>query len=631
MSRGRTCGWGGPAVGLAIAALALPGHAIAQDIEAVSALSGVPLPAAYYETVRSDPTAYTFSRAFFARTGPAAAGVAGAVRIPVVLGLFSDSADPDITRDMVQASLFDGPAVHGTLTAAYLEMSRGALSVGGDVFDWVRTGYSLSEAVGTSDGLGGDGLVGEYFAEALDSLDASVDFTIYDNDGPDGLPNSGDDDGYVDVVTFEYLEVAASCGGPAIWPHRWRMSAWNGSAYVTDDIGTAGDTIRINDYITQGVTDCTGTGVQNAAIIAHEFGHALGLPDYYHWVDRAAGPQGRRWVLGCWSLMAAGSWGCGPVEDAPPLFGPTHLTALSKEQLGWAQYVDPGEVWSEEIVLSPMRESGVALRVPLDASGTEFLIAEYREQTGFDSALPADGVLFYKQDASASRAPNPTGSDPYYLSLLEQDGNSGLLRTFFEGGNRGEAGDAWGVGGVSGKLHAESLTPLLLSSGNATSVTVHEVSVQAGRARIVISTSSLPKLIAPSGPIEVAQVVSFLESIRIAGGRMPFTAMGTVPQGLVVSTEGDQLVVTGSLTDPGPVELFLWVRDSYGEPSEPIAVSLSAPVEWSVPLEELLRPFLEDEGESLTTQELLYLDDWGNRNGLYDVGDLRKWLRDSSP
>ena len=620
------------AYGLVVAACAMTTSLVtdgarAQDIEAVSELRGIPLPAAYYETVGTDPTAYTFARALFARGRPAGAGVTGSVRIPVVLALFEDSTDPHISREMAQASLFDGPSAHGTLTEAYLEMSRGALTVGGDVFDWVRTSLPLAAVVGTTDGLGGDARVGDFFAEALDSIDASIDFSVYDNDGPDGVPDSGDDDGYVDVITVEYLEVAASCGGPAIWPHRWRMSAWNDAAYVTDDIGTGGEPIRIQDYITQGVADCAGSGVQNSSTIAHEFGHALGLPDYYHWIDRDAGPQGRRWVLGCWSLMAAGSWGCGPVEQTPELFGPTHLTAVSKEQLGWAEYVDPGEVWNEEIVLGPVQTTGVALRVPLDATGTQFLIAEYRARTGFDEALPADGVLFYKQDINASRTPNPTGTDPYYLSLLEHDGNAGLLRTYFDGGNRGEAGDAWGVDALTGELHAETAPSLRLSDGSPTAVTVHEVSVQSGSARVVISTSRVPRLIAPEGPIEVAQVVSFLESIRIAGGTMPYAPMGSVPEGLAVAAEGDELVVTGSLTDPGPIDLFLWVHDATGGTSEPIVVSLSAPVQWSVVLAELLRPFLEDVGESLTAEELLYLDARGNGNGTYDVGDLRSWLR----
>jgi M6 family metalloprotease-like protein len=614
--------------GLLGAALALPHVASAQDLDAVSTMRGIPLPAVYYENVRSDPTSYQFSRALLARTAPGAVGpVAGTVRIPVVLGLFVDSGTPSVTREQVQAALFAGPAVHGTITDAYLEMSRGAFEVTGDVFDWVRTGRTLAETVGTTDGLGGDARVGAYFAEALDSLDAGVDFTEYDNDGPDGVPDSGDDDGYVDVITFEYLELSASCGGPAIWPHRWTMSAWNGAAYATDDVGVSGSPILVQDYITQGVTDCAGTGVQNAATIAHELGHALGLPDYYHWVDRAAGALGRRWVLGCWSLMAAGSWGCGPVQEPPDPFGPTHLTAHSKAVLGWVDYVETGEVWNERIELGPVRATGTALRIPLDTIGREYLIAEYRERAGFDAELPAEGVIFYKQDSNAHRTPDPASGSPYYLSLLEHDGNGALLELSSEGGNRGEAGDAWGVGGAVDKLHAQTPVPLRLSDGAATSVTVHEVTVQDGVARIVISTSLHPRLVAPSGTVEVAQVVSFLESIRIAGGTMPFSAMGSVPDGLGVVAQGDELVVTGSMTGAGPVDLFLWVHDAKGEISEPVAVSLSAPVVWSAALDELLRPFLDEPGESLAPEELLYLDDRGNRNGGYDVGDLRKWLR----
>jgi M6 family metalloprotease-like protein len=300
-----------------MAALACPPGVLAQDLDAAARARGVPLPAAYYEQVRSDPSAYTFTHALLRRAAaaprgarmPARAGVAGTVRLPVLLALFSDSPSPHITREMVQTALFDGPAPHGTLTEAYLEMSSGALTVGGDVFPWVRTSLSLAEVVGASSGLGSDGAVGAFFREALDSLDVGVDFTLYDNDGPDGIANSGDDDGYVDVITFEYLEVEASCGGPGIWPHRWTLTSRLGAPYVSDDIGVGGDTIRIDDYITQGVADCAGAEVQDASTMAHELGHAFGLPDYYHWVDRSAGPRGRRWVLGCWELMAAGSWG----------------------------------------------------------------------------------------------------------------------------------------------------------------------------------------------------------------------------------------------------------------------------------------------------------------------------------
>ncbi|HCW78251.1 MAG TPA: hypothetical protein DG084_03985, partial [Gemmatimonadetes bacterium] len=113
-------------------ALFAPAQSSAQDIEALAHRKGVAVPEAYYQRVQEDPTAYEFERALFRRAGGASAS--GEVRIPVILGLFVDSdADPHITREMVEASLFEGPAERGTITESYLEMSRGALTVSGDV------------------------------------------------------------------------------------------------------------------------------------------------------------------------------------------------------------------------------------------------------------------------------------------------------------------------------------------------------------------------------------------------------------------------------------------------------------------------------------------------------------------
>ena len=408
--------------------------------------------------------------------------------LPVVLALFSDSPEPAITRAMVDASLFTGPAPRGTVTESYLEMSRGELTVNGDVFDWVRTGVTRAAAVGTTYGLGGDAQIWAYLTDALARLDADVDFTAYDNDGPDGIANSGDDDGYVDVVTFEFLETAASCGDGAIWPHRWNLASASGSAqgfFLTDDVGENGDTIRINDYIIQSAVDCTGGAVQDASTIAHEFGHALGLPDFYYPEPGGIGPQSRRWVMGCWALMAGGAWGCGRIGEQRGHFGPSHMMAHSKNRLGWLDYVDVGEVWNEEVVLRPVQESGTALRIPMGDAGTEYFLAEYRTREGFDAELPAGGVLMYKVDTLASRRPPWESDDPYQVLLLEQDGDGALTRTHHEGGDRGVAGDAWGVGGVSKALNATTNPALTLSSGAHTPVMIHEVYVEGDSARLV--------------------------------------------------------------------------------------------------------------------------------------------------
>ena len=65
----------------------------AQDIEVTARVKGIALPSAYYQRVQQDPTAYEFERAFFRRTTPARTSAFGEVRLPVILGLFSDSEE----------------------------------------------------------------------------------------------------------------------------------------------------------------------------------------------------------------------------------------------------------------------------------------------------------------------------------------------------------------------------------------------------------------------------------------------------------------------------------------------------------------------------------------------------------
>jgi M6 family metalloprotease-like protein len=611
-------------------ALVAPSMLQGQDIETVARLRGLDLPAAYFARIQENPSAYTLPNGLFRETalGRVASRVDGEARIPVVLALFSDSEEPHITREMIQSSLFDGPAPAGTITEAYLEISRGALHVTGVVFPWVRTSQPMDSVVGANNGLGNDADLGPYLIEALELIEADVDWSQYDNDGPDGVPNSGDDDGIVDAVTFEYLEIAGSCGGTSIWPHRWGISGWTGGSYLTDDLGPSGDPIEIDGYLTQSVTGCTGENVQTANVMAHEFGHVLGLPDFYHPTASGVGAEGRRWVLGCWGLMAAGSWGCGPVVDRDEPFGPTHMSAHSKQQLGWIDYFDVGEVWNHEMFLEPVQNSGQALRIPLGPNGTEFFIAEFRTLEGFDEQIPAEGVLVYKQDLTASRRPDPLSNDPYFLSILEQDGNLGLKRNHLEGGNRGEAGDAWGVGGVSSKLHALTNPQLRLSNGATTTLTVHEVSVQDGRARLVISTGRTPQVIAPAESIEVERVATFARGIRIAGGAMPYSPLGSFPSGIVLVEDGDEIVISGSILDSDPIDITFMVRDVTGLLSDQVTVTVST-TPWVVELEQLLQKFLGTDLPQLSVGEISYLDAVGNGNGRYDVGDLRKWLREN--
>ena len=525
------------ALAAAAALAAIPaGRAQAQDIEAQAHLRGVRLPAGYYERIRQDPDFFELKRGWMHRAQAAAApGVSPAVlpaqgelRMVVVMTLFSDSPEPPVSTDVIQQQLF-GANPLGNLTEFYDEISGGRVNLTGNVLPWVRSGTTRQRAVGTSYGLGADAELGEHLMDAVARLDATVDFGQYDNDGPDGVPNSADDDGYVDVTVFQFSEIAASCGGNGVWPHRSSLRGWNGGMPVnTNDLRPNGQRVRVDDYIIQSAVDCEGDP-QNIATIAHETGHAFGLPDFY---DATLGilPQQRRWVLGCWTLMAAGAWGCGDGSTAGKVAVPTHMGAYEKLELGWIGRMTAEPGWRREYTLLPVAAGGTVLQVPLNGEH-EYLLLEYRPATGFDAGLPASGVIVYHVEPNRPLRPCQTCPRLYKVGLVEADADSGLVRTAQQGGNRGVPGDAF----TGTRALTDNTVPSLrLNSGMRAGVAV-EIAVSGGQARVLVST--LPTV---------------LRTPLLA----PFLAAGTAP----------------------------------------------------------------------TQQEQTALDTFGNRNGRYDVGDLRSYV-----
>ncbi len=350
---------------------------IAVGVEAggVSPRDGGMMPDTFLRIIREHKSAYTLgnrwvqnrrfpscamagSRSSFLFSGVSSMGspsaVAGTINIPVVSGIYSDFSGTAQSLEALQKRLFDGPQMPGTMSEYYSEVSFGLLEVSGMVYDWVGllhpevyyTGpvnHGLTPGVSRTD---------EMIAEIVDGLDNSVDFGLYDNDGPDGIPNSGDDDGYVDILVVVHPARGGECGGiDHMWSHSWQYSLWdedNHQPLVTDDPATGGGSILIDDYIIAPTVSCDG-GLIEIGVFCHEFGHALGLPDLY---DYNGGGSG----IGYWGLMGNGNWN---TPDSP-----AHMCAWSREQLGWVQPVEIG--WGEQkINLESIAKSGDVLKLVL--------------------------------------------------------------------------------------------------------------------------------------------------------------------------------------------------------------------------------------------------------------------------
>ena len=128
--------------------------------------------------------------------------------------------------------------------------------------------------------------------DACSIANNDVDFTQYDADG----------DGYIDNVFIYYAGYNEAEGGPenSIWPHRWAVQP--GYNYLTNPNLIKFDGKKVYDYAcTSELRGSTGTNMCGIGTFTHEFGHVIGMPDYYHTTaDKNA--------LNYWSIMDAGAY-----------------------------------------------------------------------------------------------------------------------------------------------------------------------------------------------------------------------------------------------------------------------------------------------------------------------------------
>jgi M6 family metalloprotease-like protein len=325
---------------------------------------------------------------------------------PVILGSYADANDNDAVVGQLQQELFDGPWPTITMAEHYEQMSYGQFHLSGTVYGWYELSQNDEYYEGAQSAPYDNGFisspagVGGFLKESLDLADLEIDFTQYDNDGPDGVSNSGDDDGYVDATFFVHSGGGGETGGPSIWSHRWTYSAAWGSAYMTNDTAFSGQPIRVNDYIMQPATRGNNTTeLIEIGVFSHEFGHALGLPDLYD-TDYSSNS------IGSWCLMASGSW------SSPS--SPIQFSAWCKEMLGWVIPFTP-ITNIDSIEFPNVEENPFVVKLwtygQLDPFigyysfgqdvGQEYYLIENRQRIGSEQHLPGTGLVIWHIDNSS--------------------------------------------------------------------------------------------------------------------------------------------------------------------------------------------------------------------------------------
>lgn len=393
--------------------------------------------------------------------------VAGTISVPVLPIQFANVAAP-YPASSYQTTLFATPAQTWaySIRTFYTEASRGRLTLDGVVLPWVTADSNDTYYEDGCNGIGvlsncphGGLRLGELLLEGLQkSDDGTVDWGAFDNDGPDELPNSGDDDGVVDFVAFLQPEVDGACSTTNLWAHRFDVAAWNGgSPYVTKSPRRAaggapipGSFIQVRDYTLQsavgGAGACAAGPIMPIGTLAHEVGHAFGLPDLYDTNLRSPlVTQG----AGEWSLMGSGNY-------TQP-YSPGRFDAWSLTELGWVTVDTLAQ--SGAVSLGPVA-SGDTVLLRTVAGTDEYFLLENRQAIGTDSAqlnpdcifgtrscAKGPGLLIWHIDqgqiaAHGFRQDNAVNSGFVQgVALVQADGLNQLRTPGLK--NRGDAGDPW--------------------------------------------------------------------------------------------------------------------------------------------------------------------------------------------
>ncbi len=265
-----------------------------------------------------------------------------------------------------------------SLATFYREQSRGVFSVSAGpagVVAWINLAreHDYYGADDPADPQNKDVKVDDLIPEVVTALN-SVGFNF--------APYDGNGDCYVDTLAVIYQGTGQheSDNSNDIWPSQGDVPP-----VETNSDCPSGGKIKVSKTALQNETTKSGD-IATFATYAHEFGHALGLPDLY---DTSYQSEG----VGNWSLMASGDSRNG---DGKPI----GLDPWSKMYLGW---VTPTLVTGRlsDVTIEPVLTSGTVYQMLAGTpySGEYFLI-ENRARTGYDGNLQGSGLMVWHIDGN---------------------------------------------------------------------------------------------------------------------------------------------------------------------------------------------------------------------------------------
>jgi immune inhibitor A len=334
-----------------------------------------------------------------------------------------------------------------SMASFYKDLSYGALTVSGQVTEWIRASNPYSFYTAGESGTGNafphntPGLL----QEVLQKYCASNSLAPFDVNG----------DGFIDGLFLVHAGGGAEAEpDPAkrkdmIWSHKWTLP----SPFTNNGV--------------QAFAYFTAPEDGQLGVFSHEFGHFLGLPDLYDTSYRSRG-------IGDWCLMAGGSWNGNGRQ-------PARMSAWCLATLGW---IKPTNVASKRtLALKPLATNkGDCFRVWGGGKPSkEYFLMENRQQAGRDAKLPGSGLAIWHIDESQSDNTNPLA---FKVALVQADGKRDLEFNR----NGGEAGDLFpGSKGVTKIDDKGSSHPhLRANDGTATGIALSNIKHTNGVVQVTV-------------------------------------------------------------------------------------------------------------------------------------------------
>ena len=313
---------------------------------------------------------------------------------------------------------------------------------------------------------------GEMVAEAcLWAHEHGINFSKYDWNG----------DGEVDQVFVLYAGhgEASYKDANTIWPHMYYLSASDYGKPLSLD-GVTVDTYACSSELNgDGNLDGIGT-------FCHEFSHCMGFPDLYD--TSYAGWFG----MGDFDLMCSGSYN----GDSKC---PAGYSAYEKAECGWLTLKDMTNIEQETSIVGvqPMSADGDAYIIKNKGHEDEYYILENRQKTGWDSYLPASGLMITHVDYNADiwdwNMPNTSGK--YEDANGNTKTNDHQRLTIFRAGKStdeyGDASDLYPYGSNNSLTKTSSPASTLYNTNSDGSkymhIDINNIAVKSGKASFTLS------------------------------------------------------------------------------------------------------------------------------------------------